>query len=164
MRNFGWNPKKYIDSGKLKIKRFLTSEIYYYDKKSGSDIQAMMTKDIDPLLMELEPLTIVEEVGFKPDFNICTSCNRLVISEEVVFSIREGAIVCKDCGSSTDNGWKLLASVRKSLSDLQKINHKRLSSASINLDQKFVYTEFLLTYLRYHSDEKLDLSSLKLFK
>jgi DNA repair protein RecO (recombination protein O) len=103
-------------------------------------------------------------LGFKPDFNICTACNRLITSEEVVFSIREGAIACKNCGSSTDNGWNLSTSVRKSLSDLQKINHKRLSSASINLDQKFVYTEFLLTYLRYHSDEKLDLSSLKLFK
>ena len=55
MKNFGLDLKKYIDSGNLKIKRFLTSEIYYDDKKSGSDIQAMMTKDVDPLLMELEP-------------------------------------------------------------------------------------------------------------
>lgn len=77
MKNFGWNPKKHIDSGNLKFKRFLTSEIYYYDKKSGSDIQAMMTKDIDPLLMELEPLTIVEDVGFKPDFIVLDSLTSL---------------------------------------------------------------------------------------
>ena len=77
MKNFGWNPKKHIYSGNLKIKRFLTSEIYYYDKKSGSDIQAMMTKDIDPLLMELEPLTIVEDVGFKPDFIVLDSLTSL---------------------------------------------------------------------------------------
>ena len=68
MENFGWNPKKFIDSGNLKIKRFLTSEIYYHDKKSGNDVQAMMTKNIDPLLMELEPLDIAEDAGFKPDF------------------------------------------------------------------------------------------------
>jgi len=103
-------------------------------------------------------------LGFKPEFNICTACNRLVTSEEVVFSIREGAIVCRNCSSSADNGWKLSNSTRKSLSDLQKINHKRLASVSINLDQSFVYTDFLLAYLRFHSDEKLDLSSLKLFK
>lgn len=77
MKNFGWNPKRFIDSGNLKIKRFLASEIYYYDKKSGSDIQAMMTKDVDPLLMELEPLAIAEDKGFKPDFIVLDSLNAL---------------------------------------------------------------------------------------
>jgi KaiC/GvpD/RAD55 family RecA-like ATPase len=73
MKMFGWDPDGLIDSGNLKIKRFLTSEIYYYDKKKGSDIQAMMTKEIDPLLMELEPLAITEDVGFKPDFIVLDS-------------------------------------------------------------------------------------------
>ena len=77
MNTFGWNPKKFIDSKNLKIKRFLTSEIYYYDKKDGDNIQAMMTKDIDPLLMELEPLAIDEEVGFKPDFIVLDSITAL---------------------------------------------------------------------------------------
>jgi len=75
MKDFGWNPEKLIESGNLKIKRFLTSEIYYYDKdaKLGGDIQAMMTKDVDPLLMELEPLSVTEETGFKPDFIVIDS-------------------------------------------------------------------------------------------
>ena len=73
MEDFGWNPQKLIESGNLKLKRFLTSEIYYYDKKSGSDVEAMMTKEVDPLLMELEPLAIAEEVGFKPDFIVLDS-------------------------------------------------------------------------------------------
>jgi KaiC/GvpD/RAD55 family RecA-like ATPase len=34
MNDFGWNPKELIRAGNLKIKRFLTAEIYYYDKKS----------------------------------------------------------------------------------------------------------------------------------
>ena len=73
MRQFGWNPEELVKSGNLKIKRFLTAEIYYYDKKSGSDIQAMMTKEVDPLLMELEPLSITDTVGFKPDFIVLDS-------------------------------------------------------------------------------------------
>ena len=78
MQRFGWDPKSLIESGKLKIKRFLTSEIYYYDKKSGhDDIQAMMTKDVDPLLMELEPLSIVEDAGFTPDFVVLDSLTSL---------------------------------------------------------------------------------------
>jgi len=73
MEDFGWDPEKLIDSGNLKIKRFLTSEIYYYDKKSGEDIQAMMTKEVDSLLMDLEPLAIDQDAGFKPDFIVLDS-------------------------------------------------------------------------------------------
>lgn len=73
MKRFGWDPDKYLKKGNFRIKRFLTSEIYYYDKKSGSDIQAMMTKEIDPLLMELEPLAIADDIGFKPDIIILDS-------------------------------------------------------------------------------------------
>ncbi|UCF11865.1 MAG: hypothetical protein JSW06_07390 [Thermoplasmatales archaeon] len=77
MEIFGWNPRKMIKEGNLKIKRFLTAEIYYYDKKSGSDIEAMMTKEVDPLLMELEPLSIADNVGFKPDFIVLDSLSAL---------------------------------------------------------------------------------------
>jgi circadian clock protein KaiC len=73
MKDFGWSPEELMNSGNFKIKRFLTAEIYYYDKKSGSDIQAMMTKEVDPLLMELEPLSITDTVGFKPDFIVLDS-------------------------------------------------------------------------------------------
>ena len=73
MENFGWDPKKLMESGNLKLKRFLTSEIYYYDRRSAGDIQAMMTKEVDPLLMELEPLAIAEDIGFKPDFIVFDS-------------------------------------------------------------------------------------------
>jgi KaiC/GvpD/RAD55 family RecA-like ATPase len=73
MQDFGWNPEELIKSGNLKLKRFLTNEIYYYDQQSAGDIQAMMTKEVDPLLMELEPLAIAEDIGFKPDFIVFDS-------------------------------------------------------------------------------------------
>lgn len=72
MNDFGWNAEELIEKGNLKLRRFLTSEIYY-DKQSGSNIQAMMTKEVDPLLMELEPLAISQDVGFKPDIIVLDS-------------------------------------------------------------------------------------------
>lgn len=73
IKDFGWDPDELIKKGKLKIKRFLTSEIYYHGKKGQEDIEAMMTKDVDPLLMELEPLTIAEDLGFQPDIIVLDS-------------------------------------------------------------------------------------------
>ena len=109
-------------------------------------------------------LKLSSYLGFKPEFSSCSNCDRSMASEEVVFSIQEGAVICQDCGFSADSGWKLSSSARKSLSDLQNLPHKKLSSVEITLDDRFAFTEFLLTYLRYHSDEKLNLSSLKIFK
>ena len=68
MRDFGWDPDRLINDGTLKIKRFLTNEIYYDDKRSNEEIEAMMTKESDPILMELEPFAFTEDIGFKPDF------------------------------------------------------------------------------------------------
>ena len=73
MEDFGWNPRELIKSENLRIKRFLTSEIYYYDRQSSGEIQAMMTKEVDPLLMELEPFAIAEDGEFKPDFIVLDS-------------------------------------------------------------------------------------------
>jgi DNA repair protein RecO (recombination protein O) len=103
-------------------------------------------------------------LGFRPVFDKCLSCQRTITSEESLFSLREGAIICGNCGSSADSNWTLSDLVRKSLSNMQNLNHKRISAASITIDERFSYTDFLLTYLRFHSDENLDLSSLKSFK
>ena len=109
-------------------------------------------------------LKLSSYLGFRPVFNECASCARSISSEESVFSIREGAIICNKCGFSRESSWALSIAARQSLSELQKLNHKRLSTTSLSIDDRFAYTEFLLTYLRFHSDEKLDLASLKIFK
>lgn len=71
MDDFGWEPEELIKKNNLKIKRFLTSEIYYHGKKGAQE--AMMTKDVDPLLMELEPFAISEDLDFKPDVIVLDS-------------------------------------------------------------------------------------------
>ena len=43
------------------------------------------------------------------------------------------------------------------------ISIKELAN-TLQLNEKFAYKDFLLTYIRFHSEEKLDLSSLKSFK
>jgi len=109
-------------------------------------------------------LKLSSYLGFKPEFDHCSICGRSIMAEEVGFSVREGSIICKNCGSSQSSECHLSITARKSLSDLQNINYKNISTARISIDKNFAFTEFLLTYLRYHSDEKLNLSSLQLIK
>lgn len=73
MKGFGWNPEKLIECGHLKISMFLTSDIYYDKNMRGEDVDAMIAKDSDSLLMDLKPLTIKEKIGFKPDIVVLDS-------------------------------------------------------------------------------------------
>jgi KaiC/GvpD/RAD55 family RecA-like ATPase len=69
MEDFGWNPKKLIDSGTLKIKRYLPSDIHYVSEKGSEN--AMFAKEEDSQLLQLEPVTLEE--GFNPDFVVIDS-------------------------------------------------------------------------------------------
>ena len=69
MEDFGWNPKKLIDSGTLKIKRYLPSDIHYVSEKGGDN--AMFAKEEDSQLLQLEPVSLEE--GFNPDFVVIDS-------------------------------------------------------------------------------------------
>ncbi|RLF40937.1 MAG: hypothetical protein DRN12_04300 [Thermoplasmata archaeon] len=72
MRTFGWNPDPLIESGKLKIKRYLTTDIYYEGERSSTGIKAMMARNSDHLLLDLEPFIIGDE-GYKPDIAVVDS-------------------------------------------------------------------------------------------
>jgi DNA repair protein RecO (recombination protein O) len=109
-------------------------------------------------------LKLTSYLGFRPEFNTCHICSRKIVAEDVVFSVREGTVTCNECISSAGHEWKLGGSIQSFLSNLQKTNHKTLSEKSYEIREEFPYTDFLLTYLRFHSEEKLDLSALKLLK
>lgn len=72
MEEFGWDPKSLIESGNLTIKRYLTTDIYYEDDSSTAGVQAMMARNSDHLLLDLEPFIIGDE-GFKPDITVIDS-------------------------------------------------------------------------------------------
>lgn len=80
MRTFGWNVDQFIDEGTLKIQTFLTSDIYYDSKPSGEDVDVMIAKDTDSLLIDLKPLSITKQVGFKPDFIVVDSLTAVASS------------------------------------------------------------------------------------
>ena len=69
MNDFGWNPEKLINSGNLKIKKYLPTDIHYFDRADG--VEAMFSKEEDSQLIELEPISM--QLGFKVDFIVLDS-------------------------------------------------------------------------------------------
>jgi circadian clock protein KaiC len=80
MREFGWNPDEVILSNNLKIKMFLTSDIYYDMQPGGQGVDAMIANDSDSLLMDLKPLAITKTIGFKPDMVVLDSLTAIASS------------------------------------------------------------------------------------
>lgn len=59
MKDFGWDPEKLMESGKLIIRRYSPFEVM-------RSVEAMLAKEKGELLIDLEPVILPE--GFKPDF------------------------------------------------------------------------------------------------
>jgi circadian clock protein KaiC len=73
MKSFGWDPEPLIEKGYLKIKRYLTSDIYYEeDRNTAGGVQAMMARSSNHLMLDLEPFIIGAE-GFNPELTVIDS-------------------------------------------------------------------------------------------
>lgn len=108
-------------------------------------------------------LKLSSYLGFRPELSGCKVCDKELKSQAAIFSIQEGTVICYDCSKAGKTGWEISAKALTSLIKLQRANHKKLSMLKLDIESGFAYTDFLLTYLRYHTEEKLELSALKLF-
>jgi len=109
-------------------------------------------------------IKISSYLGFRPEFNICSVCSGELNKQDSSFSFHKGGLLCNSCCNESSIGWKLNSKTRKFMNELQKMNYRTISAKSLIIDERFSYTEFLLSYLRYHLDEKLELNSLKILK
>jgi len=64
MENFGWDPKKLIKKGNLKIQRCSPFDI-------SRDVEALLEREKGELLINVEPITLPK--SFKPDFIVVDS-------------------------------------------------------------------------------------------
>ena len=69
MEDFGWSPGELINSGNLKIKKYLPSDIHYFDR--AHSVEAMFAKEEDSQLIELEPISL--QLGYRVDFIVLDS-------------------------------------------------------------------------------------------
>lgn len=108
-------------------------------------------------------LKISSYLGFKPYFDNCRSCKKLK-DEDHYFQITSGATYCKDCAGENINFIHLTSKLFMYLNRLQKANHKNIVNFPAFSNENLAPFNFLLSYLRHHTEQKLELSSLKLLK
>jgi len=109
-------------------------------------------------------LKLCSYLGFRLNLAACPQCGREVGQAGGEFSFSEGGLVCERCRRGETPGWTLPAALTVFLDRLQKTSHKQIGSAEFEGPVGFPVTDFLLAYLRHHTEENLDIKSLKIFK
>lgn len=109
-------------------------------------------------------LKISSYLGFRPDFNVCLICEKSLEDLDTDFSFHKGGFICKQCHQISTVEWQIPSRVRSELADIQHLNYKSISNSQLRIKEKFNYIEFLLAYLRFHTDERLDLNAFKFLK
>ncbi len=106
-------------------------------------------------------LKLASYLGFKPHFNHCKICEEIK-NEDYYFQISTGSVYCLECIGDTNLFIKIPDQVYQYLNKLQKANYKQIADYPPLLNYKFNSLNFLLDYLRHHTEQKIELASLKL--
>jgi DNA repair protein RecO (recombination protein O) len=107
-------------------------------------------------------LKLTSFLGFRPQWNRCHQCGNTDIKENKYFSFRDGAVVCRKCKNEIIEKQPIEMTLMKYLEQLQKVHYKKLDQVEMPDNKYHNYTNFLLEYLRYHTDQKLNLHGLSL--
>ncbi len=109
-------------------------------------------------------LKLTSYLGFKPEFKSCRLCGKEIKGRLVYFSFDSGAVICTNCGSAGQQTYQIPSSVIHFLEHLQGTHYKMIGNVVAPEFDYFEITRFLQMYLRYHTNEKLELKALQYFK
>jgi DNA repair protein RecO (recombination protein O) len=107
-------------------------------------------------------LKLTSFLGFRPQWARCHQCGNTNVNENIYFSFRDGAVFCRKCKNEVLEKQRLDMPLMKYLEQLQKVHYKKLDQVKMPENKYSNYTNFLLEYLRYHTDQKLILNGLSL--
>jgi DNA repair protein RecO (recombination protein O) len=107
-------------------------------------------------------LKLTSFLGFRPQFNKCYKCGKENLEKKRHFSFSNGAVICKNCQNEMAAMQNIDGDMLLFFENLQKTNYRKLSQVRLPENYYQNYTDFLLEYLRYHTDQKLILHGLSL--
>jgi len=106
-------------------------------------------------------LKLLSYLGFKPHFEKCNSCGNLH-SDEYYFQLTSGSVFCKNCIGDPRLFVTLTNENHQLLVRLQNANHRTISEFKVSEKFNFTQFNFLLDYMRLHTEQRIELNSLKL--
>ena len=108
-------------------------------------------------------LKLASYLGFKPEFKICKICNRNINQKLILFKNNDGSVLCTSCSSPEEKNNFLPREVLDFLYRLQNTHFKKILHLAYPENDKFKYTEFILSYLQYHTNQFIKLDALQYF-
>jgi DNA repair protein RecO (recombination protein O) len=105
-------------------------------------------------------LKLTSYLGFKPQWETCAKCGTQSKYNSIYFSFSSGTILCDKCQKYAYEKEKISSKMISYFKQLQDTHYRNLHYATIPKGSANAYTEFLLEYLRYHTDQKLVLNGL----
>ena len=129
------------------------------------EILISVNKSDDPeIVLWYFMLKLSSYLGFKPEFKLCRICEKNVQQEVVEFNLAEGSVVCENCNNHSNQESRFPKYTRDYLLLLQNTSYKKVLLINSPKNREFPYLQFLISYLQHHTEQRLELSSMKYFK
>jgi DNA repair protein RecO (recombination protein O) len=109
-------------------------------------------------------LRLADILGYKPKFDRCIVCNKIISDKFILFSPEKGGIVCQRCAREDQAYLRLSKDSIKSALKLQTIGLDKLDSYNISKEELREITNVVLNLLEYHTGRGRELKSLEFLK
>lgn len=101
---------------------------FTFEEEEHRNLYQLLVDSLDRLNGESDPATVVhyfelrllEQLGFKPELNVCVNCGKAITAEDQFFSGRLGGALCPRCHSADPNAWRVAVTPLKYLRFLQR--------------------------------------------
>jgi len=107
-------------------------------------------------------LKLSSYLGFKPDLDQCSICQKKNFKDGVFFILQKGGLVCMDCANQALHQLKLTEYDLSFLQKLQTFPYKKIHELDTKFGFSVDFTTMLLQYLNVHLGHPLRLESLKM--
>ena len=107
-------------------------------------------------------LKLVSYLGFKPNLDHCPVCKNTPSSDILYFSMEKGTIFCRDCAEGTVMLRKIKSDNLDLLRKLQTHPHRKISEFETKDFPEQYFTNLLIDYLNFHTENIISLKSLSM--
>lgn len=110
---------------------------------------------------------LLEESGFKINFNYCIACGQKFkdenLTQKVVFLPDKGGFLCSKCASGSEVGVFYSVATYKSLSWIERAKVENVTNLKLASNINNEIQNLLTSYMREHFDEPVNLKSLEIY-
>lgn len=120
-------------------------------------LERLVSGDELHLAVRFYEVRLLDQVGFRPELQVCLNCRKQIKAEDQYFSFEQGGVLCPDCGKLFPGAARPISlAALKILRHLQRSNYEEARRAKPSVHVQLELEGLMNLYLTYLLERSLN--------